>query len=482
MNKKELIKKLEDIEWEDFEVKEAKSDVPKSSWETVSAFSNTNGGWLVFGIKQFNTNKFEIRGVSNAEKVGSDFLTTLSNTDKFNKRIIVKSKKYNIDQKIVLAFYIPSKGALEKPIYFNSVNNTFIRTGSGDRRATKEEIDSFYRNSSFGDKDKEFTNKTIIDLDEETIKQYRNYFLQVNPTHRYNGLSNEKFLEKLGVLRNKKINFAGLLVFGKEDSISELIPQYRIEYLEINGTSYESAKHRYDYRISSENNIYQTFFLIYERLIKKVEIPFSIKQGVRDDDPPHLQAIREALVNFIIHTDYFSKSNPRIRMFNNRFEFYNPGALPKNIKFILKEDFSLPRNPIIAKIFRLLKFSDNIGSGFHKMINGWNYKYKLKPIIDGDFDYYKITFPLVKLKITDSKADTKTDTKTVTKTVIKKPKNKENKILNLIKNNPEFTLEEIGKHVGLTPRGVRYHTDNLKKKGKIKRVGSRKKGCWKVNK
>ena len=52
MTKDELIQRLNDIEWEDFEVKEAKSEVHKSSWETVSAFSNTSGGWLVFGVKQ----------------------------------------------------------------------------------------------------------------------------------------------------------------------------------------------------------------------------------------------------------------------------------------------------------------------------------------------------------------------------------------------------------------------------------------------
>jgi ATP-dependent DNA helicase RecG len=52
MTKEELIHRIADFEWEDFEVKEAKSAVPKSSWETVSAFSNTSGGWLVFGIRQ----------------------------------------------------------------------------------------------------------------------------------------------------------------------------------------------------------------------------------------------------------------------------------------------------------------------------------------------------------------------------------------------------------------------------------------------
>ena len=50
MIKEELIAKLNDIEWEDFEVKEARSEVPKSVWGTVSAFSNTAGGWLIFGV------------------------------------------------------------------------------------------------------------------------------------------------------------------------------------------------------------------------------------------------------------------------------------------------------------------------------------------------------------------------------------------------------------------------------------------------
>ena len=52
MTEDELINKLADLEWEDFEVKEAKGEVPKSAWETVSAFSNSSGGWIVFGIKQ----------------------------------------------------------------------------------------------------------------------------------------------------------------------------------------------------------------------------------------------------------------------------------------------------------------------------------------------------------------------------------------------------------------------------------------------
>ena len=52
MTRDELISKLKDIEWDDFEVKEAATELPKNIWEMVSAFSNASGGWIVLGVKQ----------------------------------------------------------------------------------------------------------------------------------------------------------------------------------------------------------------------------------------------------------------------------------------------------------------------------------------------------------------------------------------------------------------------------------------------
>jgi len=68
VNRQELLKRLKGHEWTDVEFKEAQQDVPKSAYETVSAFSNTHGGWLVFGIREADTG-YEVAGVANVDKV-----------------------------------------------------------------------------------------------------------------------------------------------------------------------------------------------------------------------------------------------------------------------------------------------------------------------------------------------------------------------------------------------------------------------------
>ena len=51
MDRDELIERLKGYEWNDIEFKEARQAVPRNAYETVSAFSNTEGGWLVFGVR-----------------------------------------------------------------------------------------------------------------------------------------------------------------------------------------------------------------------------------------------------------------------------------------------------------------------------------------------------------------------------------------------------------------------------------------------
>ena len=461
MKKEELIKKLEDIEWEDFEAKEAKSEVPKSVWQTVSAFSNTAGGWLVFGVKKENK-EYEIIGVSNSEKVEQDFTTTLRG-QKFNQKIIVTAKKYNLNGNIVLAFYIPL--AQKKPVYFDSIKNTFIRSGSGDQRLTEQEIDSLYRDSSFGTKDKETTALTLKDLHKESLKRYRTYLKNIKPEHHYNTLSDEEFLTKIRVLEHNKVTLAGLLVFGTEDSLGKYFPDFKIDYLEIFGTSYEDAEKRYEFRMSDYPNIYEYFFAIYERIIKKIDIPFKLKGAFRDENQPQVKAIREALVNLLIHSDYFSPMKPRIRVFLNRIEFFSPGALPKPYEELLQGDISLPRNPLITKIFRIIDLAENAGYGFDKMFKGWSSYYAQKPVVSTGLDYYRIEF------FFGGKDTVKVPEKVTVN---------QNAILSELSKDPHITAKKLSAIIGISERKIKENLSKLKEKGLIKRIGPDKGGHWEV--
>ena len=193
-----------------------------------------------------------------------------------------------------------------------------------------------YRNSSFDKKDEQITKLTVKNLDKETIERFRTYLKNVNPGHRYNTLKDAEFLEKLKVIRKGRVTVGGLLFFGTVKSINEYVSDFRIDYLEIQGTSYEDAPERYSYRLAEEKNIFNYYFSIIDRLVKKVDIPFKLKGMARDENPPQLTAIREALVNLLMHSDYFSGAKPRIRAFSDRLEFFNPGSLPKKIEYIIK--------------------------------------------------------------------------------------------------------------------------------------------------
>ena len=74
MNKQELLQRLQDIEWDNFEVKKAENKLPQSCWDTVSAFANTSGGWLVLGVSQLGK-KFERR--FRYGKIGTGYCTAM---------------------------------------------------------------------------------------------------------------------------------------------------------------------------------------------------------------------------------------------------------------------------------------------------------------------------------------------------------------------------------------------------------------------
>ncbi len=169
-----------------------------------------------------------------------------------------------------------------------------------------------------------------------------------------------------------------------------------------------------------------------------------------------------------MHTDYFSNAKPRIRILSDRIEFLNPGSLPKDIKYILKEEFSMPRNNTIARIFRTIKLSENIGSGFYKMFKGWISYYKRKPKVEGDFDYYKIMFYLEKKAQLQEK-------------VTEKVTENQQQILEAIEKKPHITVSELAGILGISERKTKENIKKLKEKLLLERIGPDKGGHWFVS-
>lgn len=274
--------------------------------------------------------------------------------------------------------------------------NWYNNQESYNIKATNEEIAAMYRDQSFGTKTSELIPDSSVDsLSMVSVKRYMEYMGRFNPTVAYNRLSAVEFLQKVQVLVDEKVSYAGLLFFGKQDEILKHFADFRIDFLEIPGSSYQDAAVRFTYRLAEQENLWEYYFALFERLGQKVDQPFEMSaQGFAVGDFPHIEALREALVNFLMHADYFSPLKSRIRIFTDRIEFMNPGCFPKPVAELLKADISLPRNPVIAKLFRLVRLAENVGFGFDKMIGGWQtYCHKI-PEFQDNTDYSVVVFPL----------------------------------------------------------------------------------------
>ncbi|MDR1883211.1 MAG: putative DNA binding domain-containing protein [Prevotella sp.] len=445
MDKNILLQRLSDIEWDDFEVKAASVELPKNIWDTVSAFSNTSGGWIILGVTQ-QDKIFTVTGVGSPEKIEQDFTTVLRSQNKFNVLINPECKKYHIDGKTVLGFYIPS--AEKKPVYFNSLHNTFIRTASGDHRATEYEINTLYREQSFGTMSaKAVEGTSIASFSKSSYRGFRDYLKRMLPELIYNTLNDDAFNQKLQLVRNGKLTYGGLLFLGDNIEIQNHFPDFRVDYLEIPGLSYADAEPRYTFRIQEQENLWEYYFVLFQRLRIYADNPLHIgDMGIGYEDSKQMDALREGLINLLIHTDYFSPMKPRIRVFTNRIEFENPGSLPRPINELLKEDVSIPRNPVLAKLFRVARLCENAGYGFDKMLV-WKEETGKEVLFETFVDRTKITFMLQ-----DENADISDKrTENAQKTTRKQPENN--------RKTPGKQIENVNETTRKQPKNAQKTTE-----------------------
>ena len=95
-------------------------------------------------------------------------------------------------------------------MYFNNIQNTFIRTGSGDQRASEFEINALYRDQSFGTMSGKTVEGTTIDsLNKASYDRFRDYLNRMVPELHYNKLKNDEFNNKLQIIKDGKLTYGG---------------------------------------------------------------------------------------------------------------------------------------------------------------------------------------------------------------------------------------------------------------------------------
>lgn len=476
MTKDELIAKLH----EDFEVKTAKSELPKNVWESVSAFSNTSGGWIVLGVKQTGKT-FEIQGVNNIEKLEQDFLGTLRG-EKFNQRLNVTSKRYTVDGKNLLAFYVPEVDL--KPVYYNNPINTFIRMGSGDQRATEGEIRAMFRDQSFGKKTEETIPDTSIDmLNPNTLKSYRFALSQTPNLINLRELNDAEFCEQINITRNGLLTYAGLLMFGKAPYVLRYVPTFCVDYIEIPGPTIRQAEVRYTYRIPEQDNIWEAVQIILRRFRTLVDAPIHINNdGFETTDESQYNVLREALANMVMHADHFDSLRSCIRVYTDHIEFMNGGAFPLPVKDILGRIYSKLRNPTIAKLFRFVGIAENAGYGMNKLVS-WELLTGARPTIESDRTIAVVSFPLksaLQRKADDNviRNEGKNGGKNEGKNEGKILTSRQNAILDLIRSNPTISMMEMSSILNVSISTIEREIPKMSLL--IRHIGPKNGGYWEI--
>ena len=376
-------------ESDDLEFKSAAGGFPGSFWDTYSAFANSEGGTIILGVAE-KKGKFYLDKLSEeqVEKYTKDFWnnvnsrTTISCNLMTSKDVVVADYK---GHKIML-FFIPRAAREQRPVYRTTqpYNGTFKRNYEGDYKCTEKEVQRMFADAdvSCPADARILDNYSMDDFDAESIAQYRQLFKLAKPNHPWSQLSDFEFLKKVGAYRKDRsarkegFTVAGVLMFGKEDAIldTECCPNFFPDYQEKLS---DNPEIRWTNRICPdgtwEANLFQFYLRVLPRLCAVLPKPFILKDNIRRDETPAHVAVREALVNLCIHTDYSANATIVVRLFPNKMVFSNPGTLLVSKAQYYEESTSICRNTTLQRMFMQIGSAEKAGSGVDKILAGWRF-------------------------------------------------------------------------------------------------------------
>ena len=356
-----------------------------------------------------------------------------------------------IDEKPVIKVFVSS--GTEKPYYKKqyglSPKGCFIRIGTAAEPMTQEQIDDLY------------THRVHNSLKNVVSPRQDLSFAQLRIYYAEKGMQlNDNFLRSLDLLTDDgKLNYVAYLLADE------------------NGNSMKLAKYagtdRYEL-ISNNEYGYCCLLTATQKVLDKLDVENKVSSVItptRRIDTPQWDrlAIREAVINAIVHNDYIYGAPSKIELFSDHLEITSIGRIPQGLS---REDFfngvSLPRNRELMRVFRDVEMVESLGSGMQRIMR----KYTKDNFEFGD-NYVRM---IVQYNWVDE-VQKVTVTERVTERVTE---SNEDKILRLISANPTITIPRMMDVLSLSDSGIRKIIRKLQQQGLLRRVDGRKEGHWEI--
>lgn len=307
---------------------EVKTSIGKTIVETLSAFSNGNGGHIIVGLEE-KTN-FSPAHNFNAKQC-QDQLTSFG--AQLTPRVRPEIDLIPFEGSTLLVAYIPPMLSDSKPCYVTErgrYGGSYIRTGDGDSKLERYEVDRLIEEKHQPTWDKTpVPNATVDDLEDPQLNAFLDFHRHNRPKTFADG--RDTALKRLGVTNNGEITLAALLCFGSYPQ--EFFPRLTVTYAEFPSSTRGSIAEgeRLVDKATFYGNIPELVSSVVSKIQSATRTAAFIDGTFRYDLPDYpIVAVREAITNSLMHRDYSPESlgTPvQVSLFPDRLEIFNPGGL-----------------------------------------------------------------------------------------------------------------------------------------------------------
>jgi len=349
---------------------------------TVVAFLNDIGGLIVIGVTDENR---QVVGVSESEV--ETYLERIpqavADSIEPNAPIAIRTRTFGESTVIELEVYPGSR----KPYFIRSEGiprGVYVRIGSHTKRANNEQTQELVQSARGASFDSYPVPKVEIgDIDTHLLNQlYRQSVPDIST------LRAEKLIALDPVTQQDFVSIAGVVLLHPDPHL--VLPAAEILFTHFKGTTTTDIVQTIDISAPLSTAVYRVLDLLEPLLTEKTERSGPLLLASGFNIPP--LAIREALLNALIHRRYSATAPVKIALFSDRLEIFSPGNFPGPID--LKElgnGVSYYRNPTIASFARRLGLVERRGLGFANILSSCRENNNPVPEITEGGDFVKVT-------------------------------------------------------------------------------------------